>query len=176
MVTPIGSSQNPNVGHQTGAPPGGAVIVRASAHAPVYIVPDHFAALTELCVKNRRPLAGIHVLVVDDDDDARDVFKTVCSFLGALTTTSESATSALGVLARVRPDVIITDIMMPGHDGYWLLEQVRAFDGRIPVLAITANKLADLRAFDGGTYKPIDLEQLTDLVLDALPPGRDQLR
>jgi CheY-like chemotaxis protein len=114
--------------------------------------------------------------VVDDDDDARGVFKTVCGFLGALTTTSESAASALGVCARVMPDVIITDLMMPGHDGFWLLEQVRAFHRRIPVIAITANKYADLGAFDGGAYKPIDMEQLTDLILDALAPQRDPLR
>lgn len=126
----------------------------------------------ELCVKNRRPLWGIHVLVVDDNDDARDVFKTVLSFLGALTTARASASSALAVLKLVTPDVIVTDLTMPGRDGRWLLAQVRASCRDIPVLAVTANKHADLSAFDGGAYKPVDLEQLADLVLDAVVPRR----
>ena len=122
----------------------------------------------ELCVKNRRPLSGIHVMVVDDSNDARDVFKTVLSFLGALTTARPSAASALSVLTLVTPDVIVTDLTMPGRDGYWLLEQVRASGRGIPVLAVTADKYADLSAFDGGAYKPVDLEQLADLILDAV--------
>ena len=126
----------------------------------------------ELCVKNRRPLSGIHVLVVDDDTDARDVFKTVLSFLGALTTARESASSALTVLTLVTPDVILTDLRMPWHDGHWLLEQVRVSGRGIPVVAVTANKYADLSAFDGGTYKPVDLDQFTHVILDAVVPRR----
>jgi len=126
----------------------------------------------ELCVKNRRPLSGIHVLVVDDNSDARDVFKTVLSFLGALTTARASAASAVAVLTLVTPDVILTDLTMPGRDGHWLLQQVRASGRDIPVLAVTGNKYADLSAFDGGAYKPVDLEQLADLILDAVLPRR----
>ena len=126
----------------------------------------------ELCVKNRRPLSGIHVLVVDDDTDARDVFKTVLSFLGALTTARESASSALALLTLVTPDVIVTDLRMPWRDGHWLLEQVRVSGRGIPVVAVTGHKYADLSAFDGGTYKPVDLDQVTDLILDAVVPRR----
>jgi CheY-like chemotaxis protein len=126
----------------------------------------------ELCVKYRRPLSGIHVLAVDDNDDARDVYKAVLSFLGALTTIRGSASSALAVLTLVTPDVILTDLWMPHRDGRWLLEQVRAASREIPVVAVTANKYADLSAFDGGAYKPVDLEQLTDVILDAVVPRR----
>ncbi len=126
----------------------------------------------EFCVKNRRPLSWVHVLVVDDNDDARDVFTTVLSFLGALTTARRSASSALAVLALVTPDVIVTDLAMPFHDGRWLLAQVRAAGRGIPVVAVTANKYADLSAFDGGAYKPVDLDQLTDVILDAVVPRR----
>ena len=126
----------------------------------------------ELCVKNRHPLSGIHVLVVDDDTEARDVFKTVLSFLGALTTARESASSALAVLTLVTPDVILTDLKMPWRDGHWLLEQVRVSGRGIPVVAVTANKHADLSAFDGGAYKPVDLDQFTDVILDAVVPRR----
>ena len=123
-------------------------------------------------MKNPRPLSGIHVLVVDDNTDARSVFKTVLNFLGALTTTRASASSALAVMTLVTPDVVLTDLTMPLRDGRWLLDQIRASDRGIPVVAVTANKYADLSAFDGGVYKPVDLEQLTDVILDAVLPRR----
>lgn len=88
-------------------------------------------------------LVGVHVLVVDDDHDARDLLRTVLEYCGALVTLVTSATDALGVLDRVMPDVILTDISMPKHDGYWLLDQVRArppeTGGALPIVAITAH-------------------------------------
>jgi len=70
-------------------------------------------------------LIGIHVLVVDDDSDARDLLRTVLQYCGALVTVVATATEALDALALVVPDVLVTDIAMPGRDGYWLIEQVR---------------------------------------------------
>jgi CheY-like chemotaxis protein len=88
-------------------------------------------------------LIGVHVLVVDDDPDARELFRTVLEYCGALVTVVEAADEALAVLARVTPDVLVADIAMPVHDGYWLLERVRslpaAHGGAIPAVAITAH-------------------------------------
>ena len=88
-------------------------------------------------------LIGIHVLVVDDDADARDLLKTVLEYCGALVTVVPSATEALQVLGHVMPDVVVTDIAMPIHDGYWLVREVRALprdNGRmLPVIAVTAH-------------------------------------
>ncbi len=88
-------------------------------------------------------LTGVHVLVVDDDADARDLFRTALEYCGALVTTATSATQALDILAHVIPDAIIADISMPTHDGYWLIRELRALPddrgGNIPAIAITAH-------------------------------------
>jgi len=79
----------------------------------------------------RTPLAleGCHVLVVDDDGDARSLMTTVLRYHGALVTAVASATEALRRLERTQPDVVICDVAMPEHDGYWL---VREFRRRFP--------------------------------------------
>lgn len=88
-------------------------------------------------------LVGIHVLVVDDDPDARELLRTVLEYCGALVTAAASAVEALKVLDRVMPDLVVTDIAMPTHDGYWLVQQIRALPrtngGAIPMIAITAH-------------------------------------
>ena len=71
-------------------------------------------------------LAGVHILVVDDDDDARHLIRTILVYCGALVTAVASASAALTTLRSVVPDVLLSDISMPEHDGYWLLAQVRA--------------------------------------------------
>ena len=88
-------------------------------------------------------LQGISVLVVDDDEDARDLIRTVLEYCGALVSVAPSAEEALGVIQRVTPDVLLTDISMPRKDGYWLIEQIRSLPpergGSIPAVAITAH-------------------------------------
>jgi CheY-like chemotaxis protein len=88
-------------------------------------------------------LIGVHVLVVDDDADARELFRTVLQYCGALVTTVGMATEALEALALVLPDVVVADIAMPDRDGYWLIAQIRALPpergGDVPVLAVTGH-------------------------------------
>jgi CheY-like chemotaxis protein len=88
-------------------------------------------------------LAGIHVLVVDDDADARHLVRTILEYCGALVTSAGSAAEALQVLERVTPDVLLSDIAMPGEDGYWLIRHVRALPrergGAVPAVALTAH-------------------------------------
>jgi CheY-like chemotaxis protein len=88
-------------------------------------------------------LIGVHVLVVDDDPDARDLIQTVLEYCGALVTAVSAAPAALEALGRVMPDVLLADISMPHHDGYWLIEHVRALPldrgGALPAIAITGH-------------------------------------
>lgn len=88
-------------------------------------------------------LTGVHVLVVDDDADARDLLRTVLEYCGALVTVVGSAREALAVLERVTPDALVTDLAMPTHDGFWLIGEIRALPsdrgGAIPAVAITAH-------------------------------------
>lgn len=87
-------------------------------------------------------LTGVHVLVADDDEDARVLVATVLEYAGALVSQSASGREALDVLDRVRPHVVVSDIAMPGGDGYWLVRELRmrahAGGGAIPAVAITA--------------------------------------
>jgi CheY-like chemotaxis protein len=88
-------------------------------------------------------LVGVHVLVVDDDDDSRYLIRTVLEYCGALVTAVASAREAVKTLERVTPDVLLSDISMPNDDGYWLIRQVRALPpehgGAIPAVALTAH-------------------------------------
>lgn len=111
-------------------------------------------------------LSGVHVLVVDDDDDARHLIRTILEYCGALVTVVGTAREVLGILERVTPDVLVSDISMPVEDGYWLIRQVRALDaargGGLPAVAITAHGMTHgpdrtlAAGFQAHLRKPID--------------------
>jgi CheY-like chemotaxis protein len=87
-------------------------------------------------------LAGVRVLVVDDEDDTRELLTMTLERQGAEVLTAASAFEALPVLERERPDVLLSDLEMPGEDGYELIRKVRALGplrgGRTPAAALTA--------------------------------------
>ncbi|MCA1629471.1 MAG: response regulator, partial [Acidobacteria bacterium] len=109
--------------------------VRA-AHAPTELHDDRSAAESE------RLLGGVRVLVVDDDDDARQMIGAVLTQFGAEVRGSGTAGEALETLSRWKPDVMLSDIGMPHEDGYDLIRRVRALaseqGGRTPAAALTA--------------------------------------
>ena len=88
--------------------------------------------------RRRRPqsLAGIRILVVEDDDDIREIFAYTLGVEGATVTAVSTAREALLFLSSV--DIILTDFALPGNDGVWLLEQVNKQPRRVPVIAISS--------------------------------------
>jgi CheY-like chemotaxis protein len=82
------------------------------------------------------------VLVVDDDESTLELFAAVLNACGADVEMASSAVEALQRLAAWPADAVVSDIAMPGGDGYWLVRQIRGLtDGRLaslPVLAVTA--------------------------------------
>ena len=118
-------------------------------------------------------LVGRHLLVVEDDKDARDVFCAMLDYEGAMVLGTSSAEEALAVLKTVRPHAIITDIVLPGRDGFWLLEQLRSSRRMqmMPVVAVTAvagrEEILDA-GFDAYVAKPVRPEGVADAVLAAL--------
>ncbi len=88
-----------------------------------------------------KPLPGVHVLIVEDNEDSRYLLTDVLQYCGALVTTASSAREALAVLDHVVPDVLVCDIVLPGRNGYWLLSEIRkrpaARGGSLPALACT---------------------------------------
>jgi CheY-like chemotaxis protein len=119
-------------------------------------------------------LVGVRVLVVDDEDDARDLVETVLGEAGASVRTVASAQDARRAMALQRPDVLVSDIGMPDEDGYELMRRVRALGaeegGDIPSVALTAFARAEDRkratdaGFDRYLPKPVDPRELVHVV------------
>ena len=89
-------------------------------------------------------LQGIRILVVDDDEDARSLLHAVLEYSGAEVVSAESARGALAALGQRRPDVVISDLVMPGDDGYALIRamRTRALVRSVPMIALTAYAFA----------------------------------
>jgi signal transduction histidine kinase/CheY-like chemotaxis protein len=112
------------------------------------------------------PLNGVKVLVVDDDLDARELGARILLEHNADVLTAASAAEALDVIKRERLNVLVSDIGMPGEDGYALISKVRALGedagGTIPAIALTAFARADdrrralLAGFQVHLPKPVD--------------------
>jgi CheY-like chemotaxis protein len=119
-------------------------------------------------------LAGVRVLVVEDDRDSRELIGGVLARGGAEVHTAENADDALASLGDWRADVIVTDIEMPDDDGYALLRRVRALPeaqgGGVPIVAITAQGGAEDGArllaagFQAHVPKPFEPAELVALL------------
>jgi len=83
-------------------------------------------------------LRGLRVLVVDDEAEARELFRTVLTRAGAQVTVATSAAEAFDCLSRMPMDLLVSDIGMPGTDGYSLITEIRARGNSIPAIAVTA--------------------------------------
>ncbi|HTG32474.1 MAG TPA: ATP-binding protein [Thermoanaerobaculia bacterium] len=119
-------------------------------------------------------LRGIRVLVVDDEPDARETLQQILEHCNAEVRTVGSAAEAMKALESWRPDVLLSDIGMPGEDGYDLIRRVRELPaergGRTPAAALTAfargeDRRRALRAgFQMHVAKPVDLQELATVV------------
>src|SRR5438067_637044 len=125
-------------------------------------------------------LRGVTVLVVDDDADARDFVRATLEQYGAVVVTAASAGEAKAQFRREPPDVMVSDLMMPGEDGLQLIRDIRQLDraaGRLtPAAAITTLARADdrRRALTAGyqmhTAKPVDPSELVSIVERLVQP------
>jgi CheY-like chemotaxis protein len=97
--------------------------------------------------------AGMRILAVDDEHDARDLVRHLLEQQGAEVRTAANAPDALAAVENFRPDLLLSDIGMPGMDGYELIRRVRRMDhGDVHAIAISAYARADdrSRAMDAG--------------------------
>jgi CheY-like chemotaxis protein len=124
--------------------------------------------------KSERELSGLRVLMVDDEPDARDLVRAVLEHSGSIVRTASSVRSALDALHDEVPDVLLSDIGMPGESGYDLIRQVRALPadrgGDVPAAALTAYvRPEDRRKVLGAGFmmhvpKPVDPAELIAVV------------
>ncbi len=118
-------------------------------------------------------LKPLNVWLVDDDASIRWVLERALRQGGMSPTAFDQADTALAALRRDRPDVLITDIRMPGRSGLELLTQIRASQPELPVIVMTAHSDLDsaVAAYQGGAFeylpKPFDIDQAVDLVRRA---------
>ena len=128
-------------------------------------------------------LRGLEIVVVDDEPDARELVACALEHCGARVRMAGGASAARDLLATQRPDVLISDIAMPGEDGYDLIRSVRSASPAsarpIAAIALTASasrsdQLRSLSAgFDVHIGKPVNpwvlAQAVRDLVAESAP-------
>ena len=113
-------------------------------------VVDEKAAPVEQVALDKLPdLAGLKILIVDDERDSREILSRILRRCGADTEIAPNAEAGVQAFQAARPNVIISDIGMPGEDGYMFIRRVRAAEGpskqNVPAVALTAFARADDR-------------------------------
>ncbi|WP_437539563.1 PAS domain S-box protein [Sorangium sp. So ce726] len=141
--------------------------------------PDAAARPSEACAEALADypgasLAGLRVLVVDDQPDAREVAQRVLEECEATVTTAGSSAEALAILSQERPDVLVSDLGMPGEDGFQLIRRVRglgeARGGATPAVALSALARAEDKAralgagYQAHVAKPLDPAELVGVI------------
>jgi len=122
---------------------------------------------------DRALLRNVRVLVVDDEQDARELMEATLAQYGAEVTTAPSASEALAVFEVAQPDVIVSDIGMPNEDGFSLIRRLRArpatAGGTVPAIAVTAyasagdrsaTQAAGYQAHVAKPFEPADVAHL----------------
>ena len=118
-------------------------------------------------------LDDVRVLVVDDEQDARDLAAAILAAKGARARTCASPAAALVIIEQWHPDVLISDIEMPDEDGYSLIRKVRRLPdsraAKIPAIALTAygraqDRVVSLTAGYMHVPKPVDPGELTTII------------
>lgn len=126
-------------------------------------------------------LTGTQVLLVDDEADSREMVRFLLQKAGAIVTAVSSVREALAAMREHKPDVLVSDIGMPGEDGYKLIREVRAQPaaegGLIPAIAVTAfareeeRRQVLLAGYHRHLAKPIDSARLIALISELSPRG-----
>ena len=149
---------------------GATFIVRLPIHHPA-------APMAALPAETVQPIAGlkdrlsaVRVLVVEDDEDTRELVRATLEHAGAQVETVGSASEARREMLEESPDVLVSDIRMPEEDGYSLIQSLRTAGVTTPAIALTANarredaEEARTAGFQIHLAKPIDAARLVEAV------------
>jgi CheY-like chemotaxis protein len=117
---------------------------------------------------------GVTVLLVDDEKDAREALRLILQQNGMVVTTAASAREAFDLVERLQPDILLSDVAMPGEDGLSLIRRVRLLPpgggGLIPAAALSAyagaadRRSALLAGFQHHVAKPVDPSRLLAVI------------
>jgi CheY-like chemotaxis protein len=125
-------------------------------------------------------LDGLRILLVEDDDDSRELLDFILQRCGAEVIAVSSVAEAMAWFDRARPDVVVSDISMPGEDGYGLIARIRRLDAcaAIPAVAVTGfayehhRQRAIAAGFQAHLTKPVDPDTLCESVRRVAARGR----
>src|SRR5437667_4927427 len=114
-------------------------------------------------------LKGLHLLVVEDDDDAREILRLLLTYFGALVTPVSTLREGLSLLAAMEPSAVIADMMLGQDDALRLIREARKRGTRAPFIAVSGQDF-DEAALQGAGFaaylrKPLDHEKLVDTIL-----------
>jgi PAS domain S-box-containing protein len=160
---------------------GATFTVRLPVRA-VYTAPPAECEPIETEQQRREALAGVHILVVDDEQDVRTLLTLTLETYGAKVQAASSGKEALELLERQTPaghfDVLVCDIAMPDEDGYAVMRKVRALPpdkgGDIPAVALTAYGGSEhrMQALEAGFHihavKPVKPDELVAIIQEAV--------
>jgi CheY-like chemotaxis protein len=114
-------------------------------------------------------LDGLSVLIVDDDPAPLELYREILTLAGARVRVATSARAAILLVQQEVPDVVVSDIMMPGEDGYWFISTLRQLPadqgGCVPALAVTGDprshpaERARMAGYDGHLAKPVQVTE-----------------
>jgi PAS domain S-box-containing protein len=123
-------------------------------------------------------LTGLKILIVDDDPDSREILTEILSERGAVVAVASSASDAMAEIAEAPPDVLVSDIAMPGEDGLSLVRRLSQHaairDHRIVTIALTGlsapqhQRLALEAGFEACLYKPLEPARLIEYIVNAV--------
>jgi CheY-like chemotaxis protein len=103
--------------------------LRAPAASALASRPESWSGVGPEPGQRRDALAGVRILLVDDDEEARDTLRMALEMAGAVVDDADSAPRAIRALRENWPDVLLSDIAMPGEDGYELIRRVGGLRG-----------------------------------------------
>jgi len=120
--------------------------------------------MSEESFEEQASLRGVHVLLVADDPESRELMKTVLEYAAALVSTAASARGALGALEAIRPDLLLCDLSTGGENAVWLIQHMRAlpWGADIPAIVVTTRAARGERqrllkaGFQEHFMKPVD--------------------
>ena len=112
------------------------------------------------------------MLVVEDDDDARDILRSVLTYLGAFVSTAATAHIAVNILDHIKADVVVCDVYLGDTDALWLIREARAHQPGTPFTAVSAQDHDEFEmrriGFTASLTKPVSHEVLVSEILRAV--------
>ncbi|WP_374672888.1 response regulator [Ideonella sp.] len=168
-------------GHSAGPGQGATFVVALPLHDTGAAAETDLPVSTPMPLDGVADLGGVQVLVVEDDTESRDMLLLILRDHGAQVRGAASHAEAMQAWADARPQVLVSDIGLPGQDGYDLIRDLRAAEGatgaRVPAIALTAFARPKDRAnalqagYDAHVAKPLQPAELINTIARLVRPG-----